>query len=117
MSNSLQWFQKALALIFWLIALFSLGWYARISIRLWLNAVRRREPGLPKKKHLPLVAGVTVTVGVALLSVGVVLWFPELASLLPYGLVVAFILGVSAAINIRIRHYYGKRLARREEPE
>lgn len=117
MSNSLQWFQKVLALIFWLIALFSLGWYARISIRLWLNAVRRREPSLPKKNHLPLVAGVIVTVGATLLSVGVVLWFPELGSLLPYGLVVALILGASAAINIRIRHHYGKRLAKREESE
>lgn len=117
MSNSLQWFRKALALIFWLIALLSLGWYARISIRLWLNAVRRCEPSLPKKNHLPLVAGVTVTVGVALLGVGVVLWFPELGSLLPYGLGVAFILGVSAAINIRIRYHYGKRLARPEESE
>ena len=111
--NNFLLFRKALALLLWTVALVSLSWYMRISIRLWLDAVRRREPSLFGKERLSFVAGVSVTLGVGLAALGVVLWFPELQPLLHYGLGIAVILGISAAINIKIRYHYGKRLARK----
>ncbi len=101
MANSL-FFRYGVAIMFWVGALLLIGFYTKISLQLWREAIHRHYR-LTLNRRLPVITGFMVGGAIVLGTFGLVALTSSAVRLLKEALVVALIVGILVGLNIYVR--------------
>ena len=104
--------REGIAVLLWLAAAVLVVGKLVISLRHVFLAVRD-DSALASDIHAPRRYALTAMLAASLAVAGFLVWVPELVRLLPCGLGMILLIGLSSYVNWRIRqHYSEKRSAR-----
>ncbi len=103
------WLLRMLAFLFLLVGGYLLIHSVYTSLR-WVVQVSQlaEEPNISQKQ------GLRIGVGLLLLSIAFIFWYPEFWSVLPCGILIAVLGGGLAALNMHIRQKNARRMLGQE---
>ena len=112
MGDYVEIIRRVVAIIVSSVAASMIVFYLLKSLQLAAHAAQGKAT-FRTQERLPIKYAVFIIVAMTLAMIGMVLWAPQLVSLVPYGLAFALLLSISGWLNLRIRQHF----AQRRQPE